>query len=316
MKNIIKICTLILTVMFIASCEDEDKIKFSVDDIAKGALGQFTRTTNDAGFVDLTDVAGTTIEFTIDLDYEQEGTADGLTPGIGTLSSNLEFAPVSVVDIEVLFIRGGKGLESGIVQSLTSWPATITLDPDQLMEALPSFSTADLALGDALQISAGFQMESGVNYPAFTVNVEDGTKVLGYSPNFGSFPGLIHFLNYAVSCRSNIPLGSYSGVTTGPLNPATSATVTLTAGAVPGQYAADDLSAGMLAAITANPGFLGGGTFQDVCNVITVPTFAPPGLVNVTQWADNPGSYDPLTGIIVINWDIIGFQHTTTLTPQ
>ncbi|TRX56031.1 hypothetical protein FNH22_17880 [Fulvivirga sp. M361] len=117
-----------------------------------------------------------------------------------------------------------------------------------------------------------------------------------------------------VVCPSDIPEGTYAGTSVG-FSRTTTKDVTI---AKSGDliYDISDLSAGMLGSLTNNPAFEGGGQIQDLCNLINVPTFSPPGLIPVSQVAGDFGSYNPTTGIIVIKWSIAGSNVTTTLVPK
>ena len=99
MKNKLLYVLLGLFVLSITSCEDEDKIKFKLEDLDKGAIPNFTTTANDDGFVNLTDLDNVNLEFVIDLTNEALQGDDGLTQGSGRLDPSLEFADVASIDV-------------------------------------------------------------------------------------------------------------------------------------------------------------------------------------------------------------------------
>lgn len=308
-------------VLVVSACEDEDTIKFKLDDIPKGAVANFSTTENDDGFINLTNLDNVNLEFSVDLRNDLQQGDDGLTQGSGKLDGNLEFAPVSSVDIEVLWTRTNGEKYTGLISSLTSWPATITLDADDLIGAFdPGVIARDsLALGDQFQITAGFNFEDGRKMPGFVTSV-DGTPTIAFSPSFANQPGLVMNLVYLVTCPSDLA-GNYTAELVSsnadPSNFRSPQPVTVT-----GSGGVYQLSDGTLDIF--GPDFPIGLAFSEICETITIT----PGSVDFpTQviYVQGPGTtYDPDTGVITfdITYDatsccgLAGIQYTFTITPN
>lgn len=308
-------------VVAITACEDEDKIKFQLEDTPKGAVANFTTTANDDGFINLTDLNSVNLEFSVDLRNDLQQGSDGLTQGSGKEDGNLEFAPVNSVDVEVLWTRANGDKYTGLISSLTAWPETITLTIDDLIAAFDDgvIHRDSLALGDQFQITGGFNLEDGRKLPGFVTSV-DGTPTLAFSPSFANQPGLVMNLVYLVTCPSNLA-GSYTAELVSSnvdaSNFRTPQPVTVTGAG--GVY---QLSDGTLDIF--GPDFPIGMAFSEICESITVTPASIdfPAQVIYTQ---GPGtSYDPDTGVITFDityaatscCGLAGIQYTFTITPN
>ncbi len=318
MKNTYKYFLIAVLVIIGFACEDEDRIDFKLEDTQVGAVPNFTRTANDDGFVNLLDLPSSVLEFSVDFRNDQVQSDDGgkTSPGSGLLDPSTEYSDVSSIDIMVMWTDISTGLRSAgnLDQGVTTWPSTFNYDVDDLIAAIPDLSAqADLELGDVFQFAVSVSFADGRFAPGF-VNSVDGLPVVTYVANFANIPGTFTNITYNVACPSEIPGGDYTGVVVDGFGVGGNTAVVTVTPLGAGNYGVSDISAGLLGILIGDPTYLGGGTFSDVCNIITVPTFNPPGLVAVSQASTN-GSYDPNTGVIVINWSIVGVENTTTLTP-
>lgn len=312
MKNILKIVFTFCTALVVSSCVDDDKL-FEISDFETGALPNLTPTTNDSGFINLTDLAGTTIEFTMDFSNTFEQSADGgiTTGGSGKITTDTEFSPVSSVDLEVTYSNAVTGtIEKGSIMNIASWPSTVTLTVDDLIAAISSLSsTADLNVGDQFVFVNGINFTDGRAFPAFITD-HLGNPVPNYSVNFngsGNNPGFNFSLAYNVSCPSNIPTdGTWSAVNTGACAfgvCGSNTGITLTS-LGNGLYRISDVTAGVY------PGLCGGCLanqsvdFTDVCNSITIVGNNATQFTLVTDASNGFGSgtWDPVTETLTIPW--------------
>lgn len=180
------------------------------------------------------------------------------------------------------------------------------------------FSAAELA--DIVGFGTIDSLDVGDNFNfIFPINTADGRRLttalnsdLCTQPGQPSFGGCNYTVN--VTCPSDInDEVTYTAVATG-FGTSTTREVTINESSE-GTYQISDLTGGLLGFLLGDPDFEAGGSFVDVCNTITVPTFSPPGIVPISQ-GSSPGVYDPVTGTITFNWVIVGVESTTVLTPN
>ena len=199
-KILIAFCALCIA----PSCVDDDKL-FELDDFETGALLNFSRTTNDLGFVDIFDIEGTKLEFSVD--FSNGLLQDPSTPGVqgsGRLDPNLEFAPVASYDVLVRWRRPATGQASEGVLSTgnTNWPATLSYTANDLIEAIAELNTGeDMDVGDIFTITSTIHMQDGRTLPGF---LPDGNNnpTIAYSPSYPGQPGLLLWLDYNVACSA------------------------------------------------------------------------------------------------------------------
>jgi hypothetical protein len=214
---------------------------------------------------------------------------------------------IDFVTISVRFQQAATGFLSD--------EATLMVDPDpigrrefdlenQIVSLFPGLDLDSLDGGDGFVFVFRVTMLDGSVFGPENTNPE----ICGTANARGTCTKTVFFV-----CPSEIPEGDYDGFANGPLG-SSSAVVTVTSNG-DGNYSMSDITAGLLGILISDPTFEAGGTFDDICNQISVPTFSPPGIVPISQGA-TLGSYDPNTGVISLNWSIIGFESTTTLTPQ
>ncbi len=203
MKIFNYIC-LITTMMFFGSCVDEDKL-FELSDFPEGALPNFAQTANDDGFIGLGQAGNFNMEFSVDFSNNLMQSADGKTQGSGRTTSNLEFADVRTLDIEVMWTDISTGQRfTGVLGSTESWPATLSFTGMDIVNAIPELTSPDsLTLGDMITVAGGVQFADGRISPAFVPDPR-GQPVLGYSPSFFGQPGLNLQIQYSVNCVSNL----------------------------------------------------------------------------------------------------------------
>ncbi len=286
MKNLLKYFLFVLAVVALASCRDDDKVKVDLDRFEKGALPHFTAdVTNFDGFIDILNIAGTEVNFTLDL-------ADTSSTS-GRDNPNLEFSDVESVDILLTFINTSEGTQTTVVYgSTTTWPITVTATAQELIGAFDaSVVTIDsLDPGDIFAFNADLFMADGRKLAAF-IEV-NGQIQPGYSPSVLTNQNRV-FLNYPVNCSSFLA-GAYrldaisgsGGLATQNVN-----IVELS----PGYYQIDDATMDIFGNFPIRY------NFNDVCNTIIMD----PGSVDFgTQVAmsDAGGSsVDAATGVIRFN---------------
>ncbi len=328
MKKYYKYILVVFLSVMLGACVDDDKL-FELSDFDKGALLNFSRTANDNGFIDVFDLAGSTMEFSADFKNDFEQDPDTNTPGSGRVDSNLEFAPVQSFDVEVRWRRASSGERSaGILSSgNTTWPMAFTYTPSDIAQVIEEIDTQeDFEVGDEVVISGTIHMQDGRVLPAFVPDA-NGLPVLAYSTSFPGQPGLNVSLTYNVSCGSDLAsatiydlevvvTGTCCGLATETL---TGRTATVSAGAGAGKYIISDILGGHLVPFSLDPE---GAVVTDVCNVIIVDGTANTsfnGLQYMPNSDDGLGSYDPVTDTWIIKWEDgfgNGIKGVSTLTPQ
>lgn len=200
----IKILFIFCVLFSIASCVDDDKL-FELDDFETGALLNFSQTTNDLGFVDIFNIEGTRLEFSVDFrnDLQQDPSTPG-AQGSGRLEPNLEFAPVASFDILVRWRRPSTGQSSeGVLSSgNTSWPVSLTYTANDLIAAINELNSGDdMAVGDIFTVTSTVHMQDGRTLPGFLPD-GNGNPTIAYSPSYPGQPGLLLWLDYNVACSA------------------------------------------------------------------------------------------------------------------
>jgi hypothetical protein len=203
---------LVLGLLITVGCVDEDKL-FSLDDFPKGALPNFSQGANDDGFIGLGRAASFTMEINVDFSNNLEQGDGGvlvngsntIRQGSGRTTTDLEFADVSTLDIEVMWTDASTGNSyTGVIGSITSWPATLNYTGADIVNAIPELSAADsLQLGDVVTIAGGVHFADGNFSPAFVPNTI-GQPILAYSPSFFNHPGYSPLIQYSVNCVSSL----------------------------------------------------------------------------------------------------------------
>jgi len=326
MQRIIKSTLIILSLIFISSCVDEDEL-FELDDFEVGALPNLQRTSNDLGFINLLDLTGSNLEFSVGFTIDRSQSDDGgfTDQGDGRELESTEFSSVESVQLEISFqgAANGNAVESASLTTITSWPATVNfLGVDDLVEALPSLSSRDdIELGDVFTFVCGVTLQDGRVLPAFVTDPA-GNKTPNYSINYSGTlnnPGYDFGVTYVVTCPSNLA-GNYTSTVLSSNIPLTNfrtpQPVTVTG--ANGTYTLSDGSADYF-----GPDFPLGLAFNELCEQITIT----PGSTNfptLVIWDLNSSSYDPDTGIIL--FDLIynpasccglpGIQYVLELTPN
>ncbi|MBK8504803.1 MAG: hypothetical protein IPL46_22890 [Saprospiraceae bacterium] len=203
MKNILY-SIFILSLVISSGCVDDDRL-FSLDDFPKGALPNFSQGANDDGFIGLGKAANFNMEIAVDFSNNLTQSADGKTPGSGRTTTNLEFADVSSLDIEVMWTDASSGNSyTGVVGSTSSWPAVLSFSGMDIVNAITELTSPDsLKLGDIITVAGGVRFADGRHSPAFVPNAS-GQPVLAYSPSYFNHPGYTALLRYSVNCVSEL----------------------------------------------------------------------------------------------------------------
>jgi hypothetical protein len=323
MKNILKIIAVfMLPLLVVTSCVDEDKL-FELSDFENGAIPNLVQTANDDGFINLNDLNGTVLEFTVDfsVNFEQDATGQG---GSGRENTSLEWADVASFDLELTYTSAVTGeIETGVIGNFTSWPVTMTLGADDLVAAISSLnSQADFNLADQFVFVAGVNLTDGTRLPAF-VEDPNGNPVPGYSVNFngaGNSPGINFSLAYNVACPSDLA-GNYTATLVssniGAANFRSPQPVAITGGN--GQYILSDGTMDIF-----GPDFPIGLAFAELCGGISVTAGSVDFPAQVI-YDQGPGTgLDTSTGIITFDLTynagsccgLAGIQYTFTVTPN
>lgn len=328
MKKILNTVLMSFLLVMVASCVDDEKL-WELDDFETGALPNIQQTSNDLGFIDSFDYDGTVMEFTIDFLISEEQSDDGgfADQGDGRREENTAFSEVESVQLEVSYLGTSSGgvTQSAFIQDITSWPATITLEVDDLIAALSSLnSTDDIDVGDVFTFICGVTLVDGRVLPAFVTD-PSGNRVPNYSVNFSGTlnnPGYDFQAIYFVSCSSNlIPGGSAvydlsTDVTSTccglPLGLQQSGRTAIITDLGNGNYQISDILAGHIASANIDPE---GINFTDVCFNLTLSN--GPSVLNYL----GPGSgisLDQSTGVFTVDFNNTGnaIVGTATLTPQ
>lgn len=287
MNSKIYILLLTLFVGIGTSCENEDGQAFT--DFQTGAIPLFTRAEDDPGIINLSNLDGVNLGFSVDI-----GEAATITESM---------------DVTITYTHNGVNTTE-VYQSYSEWPVALELTVDDLIGVFDAsiVQRSTLAVGDRFTINANIQTKDG-RY-----------LVAAYGPAvLGNYPVR---LQYNVTCLSNIPLGTYNAVSTAtstdpcpPTNPLTNfaSTVTLTADGS-GRYRVSDIFAGVYVnwygacyGAVAEPAVL-----TDVCNTLSLSFTEQYGTLTTGS-----GTYNPTTGVIQYSWaNGYGDVGTTTLTPQ
>ena len=327
MKKIITYSLTLLATFTFVACVDDDKL-FEISDFDKGALLNFTQTQNDLGFIDVFDLDNSLLEFTMDFRNDLEQSGGGTVQGSGRVDPNLEFAPVSSFDVEIMWRDLSTGnRETGTLGNFTSWPQTMAVTVSDIVSSIDALtSSTDLEVGDVLTITSTIHLEDGRSLPGF---VPDGNNlpILAFSPSFPGQPGLNVALFYNVACGSDLAsatiydlrvevTGTCCGLATEIL---TGRTATVTEAPGVGKYIISDALGGHLAPFGIDPE---GVVVTDVCNVLTVDANqnAPGNTLQYMPNSEDPnGSYDPDSDTWIIKWEDAfgnGIRGVTTLIPQ
>ncbi len=212
------------------------------------------------------------------------------------LSMNFELAGLSKAE-EIASVDVMKSFNGEIGTSSETLFKTVSTIPDSISFTL-----------DELLANTGYeqdQLNGGDRWTlTYKVMLADGRTLTAGSSDV------------VFSCLSDIPEVTYTGVAEG-FDAVLEKSGIQIANLGEGNYSISDISAGLLGALIEDPTYEGGGSFTDVCNTLTVNTYNPPGLVEVTQSAAlGPGSYDPSTGVFILNWTIVGTDVKVTFTPE
>jgi hypothetical protein len=207
------------------------------------------------------------------------------------LDINVTGLPVSSVTILKSYNGGVNVVEHA---TLSTVPASVSIPLIEAIDGL-GITADDLNLGDNVTFS-------------FRANLANGTAATSQK---------IYVAN--LSCPSNLPEGLWTGVNTDAATfggSSTNASVMITAlGA--GAYSVSDVSGAAYFTCCGGGGFVVDQpvTILDVCNTISV-TGSAGSQVTIADDLANPGSWDPGSGILTINWcdNSNGFCSTTTFT--
>lgn len=214
---------------------------------------------------------------------------------VATTTVDLELDALGNLPVESVVIiksyNGGPFVDHATISSL---PVDISVPLSEAVIGL-DVTLAELELGD--NITFGFR-----------ANLTNGTVAISKN---------IFVAN--LSCPSNIPEGTWTGVNNDVSNfgvTSTNAEVTITADGA-GAYSVSDVSGGAYFACCAGLGFNRDQpvTILDVCNVITV-TGSTGSQVTIGDDAANQSTWNPDTGVLTIFWcdNTNGFCSETSFT--
>lgn len=309
MKKYMKYLMLVVVLVGTSiACRDESLNPIPDMNDHVGAVTLVTRNPARSFYNLLNPIAAEYVEFTIDVD------GFGLTE-------------IESVDIELIFTENDRlydpfqdimvdsVYDNVLIQTITSFPATVQVSGQQLADALEFASADDFELGDIFNL-------------VFPINTKDGRRLtvalnseLCNQPAQPSFGGCN--VTWPVTCPSSIPLGSYHAVSDAtstdgcpPTNPLVDFEfdVELTADG-PGNYEISDFFAGVYMdwyGACYGYDFETPATFTDICNNLS---FSFQDAFGAT--VQGTGTFDPGTGVITYSWvNDFGDTGTTTLTPQ
>lgn len=255
MKNVKLIIASLFVVLFTVSCEKDGGD--SVIATSEGATPNIQKVAGTDAFIDLVAVNDNTpieISFTVDV-------------GFGDVAS---------ADVMMFYYSGDNVYKATFATDVTSFPATFSFSQAEIFDAFTELnSAADLAVGDALRITAELTLTDGT---VIKILNDDGSA--NYGADIANSPLFSVVQTYNVSCPSDLA-GTYSVLTTGTsTDPGPSASenpianfpynVTITANGG-GNYTVSDAFGGvyMLWYDIYGLDFEVEGTFDDVCGTIS-----------------------------------------------
>ena len=157
MKNIKLILTLLAILLLVSSCEDDGGT--SKIDLVAGATPNITKDPSLDGFIDFLKLS------------------DGETITIGS-TIDVAQGDVASMDIVGFYKKGTDVYKTTFETNVTTFPATITLTQDDLIDAFAELNSAsDFGLGDQLTITAVLTLKDG---SILKIINDDGT------PNYGA----------------------------------------------------------------------------------------------------------------------------------
>ncbi len=289
------IASITLVLLVISSClKDEDLIRYP--DFKKGALPNLTKDTTLASFIDRNNFSITNVAFDFSV---QEG------------SEETESAIIMV------YYNKSEGYE---YETITSWPATITVTADKLQNIIPAsvLDVGNLEVGDEFSFTADLILKDGTKIKSVTP-----LGNIAYSADFQTQTHVerSYIVTYRVSCPSDLA-GTYTVLSSGTStdggaenNPISNYeyTVTLTDNGG-GEYTISDGVAGVYIQWYTIYGytFETQGVLIDVCGELS-------GI-----WQDAfganiylSGTLDEATGVLNVEWyNDFGDQCTAVYTPH
>lgn len=287
MKKIRLIIASLFLVMFVTSCEKDGGD--SVIKTGEGATPNIQKVEGTDAFIDLVAVNDgdpINVSFTVD-------------KGFGKITS---------ADIVMFYYSGDNVYKAIFATDITTFPATFSFSQADLFAAFDELNSAsDLAVGDALKVTAELTLEDGT-----IVKILNDNGSANYGADIANSPLFSVVQTYNVSCPSDLA-GTYNVLTSGSStdsgptpseNPIANFpyTVTITANGG-GNYTVSDAFGGVYLLWYDIYGldFEVEGTFDDVCGTIS-GSFPEPFGTTVTF----TGTVNP-DGTLSIHW-VNGFD--------
>lgn len=304
----------IFSAVLLYSCEDEDTIRFNIDEFGMGFLPFFDWGEGSNPGFNPDELANSSVIVLVDLRAQETA----------TLSSAA--TEVNSIDIKVIYDNLLSPLvvpDTGIVASVTSWPSEVTITPQNMVDALDSLSSInDMAAGDVFTLSQIINMKDGRTIDGVndqnTIEVFDtaGNSIgdLTYSTydndlQINESGKNVYDWNVFVNCATELD-GSYTMVTEGEggygfgdpafLEPYSSEMEVTLSSVGLGVYQSTACMGGLMQYFYgAFGGELVVGNFIVLCD----NSIQGVNIIDGWNFIQLTGSYEPTSGVITVSWE-------------
>lgn len=310
------------------SCEDEDTIRFNIEEFSRGFLPFFDWADGSNEGFNPDDLANSTVTVLVDLRAQETEKLVGNASNVNTIDIQAVYdnilSPLAIPD-------------TAIVASVSSWPSEVTLTPQDMVDAFDSISSInDITAGDIFTLSQIITLKDG----SVIDGIMDKDTIAIYD-SAGNSLGNLNYYTYDndlrineseqnvydwdiyVNCPNDLA-GSYTLTSSGEMgygwgNPAaidpdwnSEMQVTLTNAGL-GMYECDACMGGAMVDTYGQYGSLRVGTFIVLCDNSVDNVSITDGF-NFIQYT---GTYNPDNGVITINWaNPWGDNGTSVYTPN
>ncbi|MEQ8924451.1 MAG: hypothetical protein RLO81_01495 [Fulvivirga sp.] len=309
MKNIFKYTFLGLSLMFLASCEDEDTQRIPIDELGNGPNVRVVIDPNNS-FLDFDNINSAVFKYTV---YTE-------STDLQLVQFNVSFIPFATgVAVDTLLI------EEWTLADFTGGSISVEYSSNQLATLFGLSGAGDLEGGDTFAFTNTTTMNDGRVYPSPTVggninvtpNIVQSAATTSFTSNFSTFVG----------CPSQIPVGNFTMIFNGSFcdppcgfeNPGASPATDLVyegvaitrVGPVAYQVSQVDQPVEAIYSGIGYTGFSNTGAIQDICGVLQ-GTFGTQFVATGFQPIIQPSStFDNGAGTITIDF-ITGFGGSGT----